>query len=169
MHGADRIGGLSSANGVVFGRRAGAAAGRHALALTGNQTPNFDPQGHLAKLDLAVSPTAAQTASKDLAAVMQRAAMIDRSDPGLAAALERVAEMQREIAERSRTVDATDPSTGFAPIARRERLVNQLVLASSMLAAMKARPESRGAHSRTDAPAQDPALAAPSLTWLERT
>lgn len=34
---------------------------------------------------------------------------------------------------------------------------------------MKARPESRGAHSRTDAPAQDPALAAPSLTWLERT
>ena len=169
MHGADRIGGLSSANGVVFGRRAGAAAGRHALALTGNQTPNFDPQRHLAKLDLAVSPTAAQTASKDLAAVMQRAAMIDRSDPGLAAALERVAEMQREIAERSRTVDATDPSTGFAPIARRERIVNQLVLASSMLAAMKARPESRGAHSRTDAPAQDPALAAPSLTWLERT
>ena len=168
MHGADRIGGLSSANGVVFGRRAEAAAGRHALALTGNQTPDFDPQGHLAKFDLAVSPTAAQTALKDLAAVMQRAAMIDRSDAGLAAALERVVEIRRDIAKRSRTVDATDPSAGLAPIARRERILNQLVLASSMLVAMKASPESRGAHSRTDAPAQDPALAAPSLTWLER-
>ncbi|MFR3878680.1 MAG: FAD-binding protein [Collinsella sp.] len=31
MHGADRIGGLSSANGIVFGRIAGASAARTAL------------------------------------------------------------------------------------------------------------------------------------------
>ena len=40
MHGADRIGGLSSANGIVFGRIAGASAAQAA-----QNTPEAGPEG----------------------------------------------------------------------------------------------------------------------------
>lgn len=168
MHGADRIGGLSSANGIVFGRRAGAAASRHALAHAGSQAPGLDPWEPLAERPLAVSPAAAQAASRDLAAVLQGAAMINRTDTGLSDALERVARIRAEVEERSRIAEDRGLRTETPGIVRRERILNQLLLAESMLVAMRARPESRGAHNRADAPAQDPALAAASLTWLDR-
>ncbi len=221
MHGADRIGGLSSANGIVFGRRAGRSAAQAARASAlrgrgaggdgdgsrcggiGGRTPVEAGLAQIAAQITAegaffpipsgtcgIGPAFAQEALRRLRGIMQASAMINRSDTGLSNALAAVAalragverESQRnasasanpEAAARGRADAPGSPAApvdahagAVAALARRERLSNQLLLATCMLQAMRSRPESRGAHHRVDADAADPALAAPSFSVLE--
>lgn len=220
MHGADRIGGLSSANGIVFGRRAGRSAAQAARASAlhgrgaggdgdgsrrggiGGKTPVEAGLAQIATQIAAegafypipggtcgIGPAFAQEALRRLRGIMQASAMINRSDTGLSDALAAVAALRDEVERESQRhagananpeaavrgcADAPGSPTApvdahagaVAALARRERLSNQLLLATCMLQAMRSRPESRGAHHRVDADAADPALAAPSFSVL---
>lgn len=139
MHGADRIGGLSSANGIVFGRIAGTSAA--AAAQDAPETPLKTgialPQRGLAKAD-------AERLTRSLKHTMSTYCMINRTEAGLSSALQELEGLKSESAALS-VVDAQD-----SEIAALARLQSQLLLATEMVKAMRKRTESLGSHYRAD-------------------
>ena len=158
MHGADRIGGLSSANGLVFGRIAGASAARWARRREGDgMRPRIEANRPSAR---GIPIEKGRSGLKRIREIMGACAMVARDEAGLeqaAIALRRVDE-ERRAAERD-----TDAA---AERAADLRLRAQTLLAQSMICAMRARTESRGAHMRTDRPGPDARFAHPSRTRL---
>lgn len=145
MHGADRIGGLSTANGLVFGGWAGrAAAEQCSLA----QVPSY------CIFDAAASDRCEKAASV-LRDAMFRNAMVLRNDAGLNEVLNRIGQLTSDL--------KPCPSADAAAIARTRRLMGQLRTAECVVKAALLRRESRGAHYRVDHPREDPAQAAPIL------
>lgn len=139
MHGADRIGGLSSANGIVFGRIAGASAARAVQNTpeTHLKTGIALPQRGLAKAD-------AERLTHSLKHTMSTYCMINRTETGLSAALQELEGLKSEPAALS-VVDAQD-----SEIAALARLQSQLLLATEMVKALRKRTESLGSHYRAD-------------------
>ena len=141
MHGADRIGGLSTANGLVFGGRAGRAAA--AACMSAPQPPEhcaFDGWSY-------ADSTGALHTLQD---VMFRSAMALRSEEGLTSALVRLDQLEDQLARQN--CDAP------GPIAQSRRLAGQLTTARCVLQAALLRRESRGSHYRVDHPQQDQAM-----------
>lgn len=141
MHGADRIGGLSSANGLVFGRIAGAGAAR---AATEAARDDIEIRAMDAPRD-GIDPALAHEALEELRACMSARAMINRTEEGLAGALDAIDGLRERI-ER-----AAGPSREPAAIAARARIAAQLGLAAAMVGAMRGRAASAGSHYRADA------------------
>ncbi len=139
MHGADRIGGLSTANGLVFG----GIAGRSAAAGCVNAP---QPPDHYDFHAMAVGGAA--DAFRRLRSSMSRHAMIERSERGLGEALALV----EELRGGAKPVPSDDP----AAVAETCRLYGRLQTAESILRAALLRRESRGSHYRSDYPEQDP-------------
>lgn len=139
MHGADRIGGLSSANGIVFGRIAGISAARAAQDVpeTPLKTVIALPQRGLATAD-------AERLTRSLKHTMSTYCMINRTEKGLSTALQELEGLKSESAALS-VVDAQD-----SEIAALARLQSQLLLATEMVKAMRKRTESLGSHYRAD-------------------
>lgn len=148
MHGADRIGGLSTANGLVFGGRAGQAA---AAAAAGAP----EPPGRCEFQSWSCPETGEMT--RTLRQTMTRYAMVPREGAGLSRALETVEALDRRLRETRAPTDAAEEA------ARTRRLECRLVTARCVLQAASLRRESRGSHFRADFPRQDPALARPIL------
>ena len=164
MHGADRLGGLSSANGIVFGRRAGAAAAAWAL---GSMDAPRDGKGALESVlaagmcvDGVLPLDTRQTVGllAQLRSIMSAYAMVNRTEEGLHRALKELDGIERCVAPAHTCATAGDAdgvrvlSLSFAA---------QVLTACAMLMAMRERRESRGAHFRSDVPYEDPAYAAP--------
>ena len=153
MHGADRLGGLSSANGLVFGDIAGRSAADWAA-----QHPSC-----VSPTDAALRPLASPLASgvmRDLRHVMSERCLVVRTEKGLAAAAATVSALG-EKAERS-----SAPCDDWRAIASTARTRQALVSADAMVTAMRARTESRGAHYCADFPDEDPAQALPvAISW----
>ena len=139
MHGADRIGGLSSANGVVFGRIAGASAARAALDApeTPLKTDIALPQRGLAKAD-------AERLTRSLKHTMSTYCMINRTETGLSSALHELEGLKSE-SEALSMQNAKD-----SQIADLARLQSQIQLATEMVKTMRKRTESLGSHYRAD-------------------
>ena len=139
MHGADRIGGLSSANGIVFGRIAGASAARAALDApeTPLKTDIALPQRGLAKAD-------AERLTRSLKHTMSTYCMINRTETGLSSALQELEGLRTE-SEAMSMADAQG-----SEIAAFARLQSQIQLAAEMVKAMRKRTESLGSHYRAD-------------------
>lgn len=139
MHGADRIGGLSSANGIVFGRIAGASAARAAQDVpeTPLKTDIALPQRGLAKADV-------ERLTRSLKHTMSTYCMINRTEKGLSTALQELEGLKSESAALS-VVDAQG-----CEIAALARLQSQVLLATEMVKAMRKRTESLGSHYRAD-------------------
>ncbi|CVH79577.1 L-aspartate oxidase [Coriobacteriaceae bacterium CHKCI002] len=157
MHGADRIGGLSSANGLVFGRRAGRSAAawskERAEVRRGGDALSADVPRH-------ALPNAPEIA-RLLRRTMTESCMIVRTEDGLERALATI----DELAERARA--EVRPASDATAIAEAAIVRNQLMLAKAFAEAALARTESRGAHFRADFPAEDPAQARPLLVELD--
>ncbi len=139
MHGADRIGGLSSANGIVFGRIAGASAA---------QAAQIEPKAAL-KADIALSQhgiatTDAERLTRSLKHTMSTYCMINRTETGLSEALHELEGLKTEATTLS-TQKAQD-----SEIAALARLQSQIQLATEMVKAMRKRTESLGSHYRAD-------------------
>ncbi|WP_234346206.1 FAD-binding protein [Collinsella provencensis] len=126
MHGADRLGGLSSANGLVFGRRAGANAAEYARFHAGNKAAMHGTDVNLpvATIHLpAETPAFTDVRAKELTAKLQNTmstyAMINRTEAGLSAALDVIGTLERELccAKEMRTNDVTElrSQAGNAP------------------------------------------------------
>ena len=156
LHGANRLGGNSLAETVVFGRRAGeAAAGysasrdvqlraRRVVDAADEELTSFIRHGREFARPL-------QRALRD---AMWETCGVVRDQAGLRRGLERVAEL-RELA---REVDVRPTAEGYADLAHALDLRASLVAAEATLLGALARNESRGAHQRRDNPELAPEL-----------
>lgn len=139
MHGADRIGGLSSANGIVFGRIAGASAARAAL-----NAPEAGAPADTALPQHGIATTDAERLTRSLKHTMSKFCMINRTETGLSKALQELESLQDDAATLSK------PHADDSEIAALARLQSQIQLAMEMVKAMRKRTESLGSHYRAD-------------------
>ena len=135
MHGADRLGGLSSANGLVFGLRAGAAAAEYAQQ-------HAVPQSAEAPTWVSCASHAAGEIEEKLLAIMDKHCSIIRTEQGLLEAQAALGELEHQLeAEFFTTTNATE-------IAKARRCVLRLKTAQQLVSAMLSEPTSRGSHYR---------------------
>jgi succinate dehydrogenase / fumarate reductase flavoprotein subunit len=156
LHGANRLGGNSLAETVVFGRRAGQAAAsysasrdsqlraRQVVRAADDELSSFIRHGRQFTRPL-------QRALRD---AMWETCGVVRDQAGLQHGLDRVAEL-RELAGE---VDVRPTSEGYADLAHALDLRASLVTAEATLLGALARAESRGAHQRRDHPERSPEL-----------
>jgi succinate dehydrogenase / fumarate reductase flavoprotein subunit len=154
MNGANRLGGNSLSDLLVFGARTGAGAAAYAA---GKSPAYLDPvQVQAAARDLAAplgradgdDPYALQ---RDLQATMQALVGIYREDADLATALDRIAELRARWGGI-----AVSGGRAFNPGWNLVfELRNLLTVSEAITRSARQRTESRGAHSRIDHPATD--------------
>jgi succinate dehydrogenase / fumarate reductase flavoprotein subunit len=151
LHGANRLGGNSLSDLVVFGRRAGLAAANHAKA---QNTPAIDPGQVAAAEREALAPFERQNGESpyavhaDLQQIMQSLVGIYRNQQDLETALDSI----RQLRERAQQLSMTgsrmfNPGWHLCADLKSMLTVSQAVTRSAI-----ARRESRGAHSRLDYP-----------------
>lgn len=155
MHGADRLGGLSTANGLVFGRMAGTAAAMAArtVPLSGiknSRAPSSTPAPVTGGTEDIPAIKKVRTELKNR---MSACAMIGRSEIRCAEMLDWLAEADRQWCGEV-TAD-----TGLNHYLERCRLRAEITVAACMMKAIRLRTESRGSHHRDDYPAGNPELA----------
>lgn len=139
MHGADRIGGLSSANGIVFGRIAGASA-----ALAAQKEPEAALKADIALPQYGIATTDAERLTHGLKHTMSTYCMINRTETDLSEALHELEGLKTEATTLS-TQKVLD-----SEVAALARLQSQIQLAQEMVKAMRKRTESLGSHYRAD-------------------
>ena len=167
LHGANRLGGNSLAETVVFGRRSGEAAAeysasrdlqlraRDVVRAADEELSSFIRHGRQFARPL-------QRALRD---TMWETCGVVRDRVGVQDGLDRVAELQ----ELARDVDVRPSSEGYADLAHALDLRASLMAAEATLLGALARRESRGAHQRRDFPQLDPDLRVNFRTRLEGT
>ena len=139
MHGADRIGGLSTANGLVFGSIAGRSAAQSTMyTQDGPAEYNFE----------AFATVGCENALKSLRQVMFQSAMILRNETGLNNALHTVNSLRTGI------INNLFSTESIPEIKNTHRFLAQCATAESVLRSALLRKESRGSHYRTDYPKQ---------------
>ena len=155
MHGANRLGGNSLSDLIVFGARAGSAAAAHAAAA--KSEPYVDPvQVQAAVAELAVplervdgeDPYAVQ---RDLQVMMQRLVGIFRVEADLDEALTHLAELRARW-QNVRATGGRVYNPGWNLVFELDHL---LTISEAITRSARQRTESRGAHSRLDHPATD--------------
>lgn len=168
MHGADRIGGLASASALVFGHIAGKEAARAAADIKAGSSVGDAPRGGLwrAGLPASASPCvarpfpclaspSAESATRALRHAMTEQCLVERNEAGLTTTLKSIDRLRAALAREA------SPSEDAAAVAATRRAELSLLSAEALVRAMLARRESRGAHYRSDFPAEDPAQARP--------
>jgi succinate dehydrogenase / fumarate reductase flavoprotein subunit len=156
LHGANRLGGNSLSETVVFGRRAGEAAAkfsqesdvqlrsRSAIKAAGEELDSYIKEG-----DEFARPL--QRALRD---TMQETCGVVRSEEKLNEGLKRLA----SIRAASEDVDVRPTSEGFGDLAYALDLRGSLVVAEATVLGAIERQETRGAHNRSDYSQLDPNL-----------
>ena len=91
MHCANRIGGLSSANGIVFGRIAGASAAQAPL-----DVPEAAAPMDIALPQYGIATTDAERLTRSLKHTMSTYCMINRTERGLSTALQEIESLETE-------------------------------------------------------------------------
>ena len=161
MHGADRIGGLASANALVFGEIAGREAAYEALSRTGAAGAGYRPGGPGVKEETLAA--LGSSASVDVLAALRRElgerALLTRSEQGLLVLEGCIDELEGRL------------RAGMGPATPRDVMLRRraelaLLSARALTAAMRARRESRGSHYRSDFPDENPAQAQPLVVSL---
>jgi len=162
MHGANRLGGNSLSDLLVFGARAGVAAAELAASRSGEAY--VDPvqiQAGARELDAPLErqdgedPYAIQ---RDLQSTMQRLVGIYREEADLDEAIREIAELRRRWGSIKVTGGrAFNPGWNLV-----FELGNLLTVSEAIARSARQRTESRGAHSRLDHPATD------DRTWGDR-
>jgi len=163
VHGANRLGGNSLLETIVFGRRAGRAASTYCLGTT------IAPFRDAFLQDTARSVAAILTREegepapiirKELNETMQAHCAVFREEKSLKQGLEKVMELR----ERFKNVSLTDRSGRYnMELPAVTELGNMLEISGAILLGALKRTESRGAHFRTDHPDRD------DRNWLKHT
>jgi succinate dehydrogenase / fumarate reductase flavoprotein subunit len=157
MHGANRLGGNSLSDLLVFGQRTGAAAADHAKRQT--EVPYVDPIAVRAAATELAAPLEAPTGDaadpyrlhEELQATMGSLVGIFRTEADLDEAIRRLGDLRARWGSiRVGGGRAFNPSWGLVYEVRNMMIVSEAVARSA-----KARRESRGAHSRIDFPETD--------------
>jgi succinate dehydrogenase / fumarate reductase flavoprotein subunit len=159
MHGANRLGGNSLSDLLVFGALTGAAAAARAAAA--DAEPYLDPvmvQAAVAELAAPLERTNGEdpyAVQRDLQDVMQRLVGIFREEADLDEALVQLADLRRRWAN-VRSTGGRTYNPGWNLVFELDHL---LTVSEAITRSARQRTESRGAHSRLDHPATD------DLTW----
>lgn len=153
MHGADRLGGLSTANGLVFGR----IAGEDAAKFSGSLRSGSEEAGENAECtDTTVDVV--EHASEYLGQIREwnfRSAMILRSERQSEETLKKLKELKDKAEQEKRTVTLFEtPLTEemAKDIRKTVDLEAAIELSTALHQAILLRKESRGSHYRTDFP-----------------
>ncbi len=163
VHGANRLGGNSLLDCIVFGRRAGESASRYARGVTWRaaasdlvQEQENDLNEVTAKDANSDTPGAVR---RDLGEIMDKNVGIVRNLRGLRRAANAVAKLQ----ERFAALGVRDKSGAYNMELRSLReLGNMLDVAEVMIASAEVREESRGSHFRSDYTERD------DENWMKR-
>jgi len=157
LHGANRLGGNSLVEGVVFGRR----VGEHAAEYVRGVEVALRDRAAIAAAEEEVDEVLAGRGA-EFARPLQRAVRdtmtehcgVVRSEDGLAAGLDRLAEVER----RAQDLEVRPDIAGFADLVHAFDLRAMLVSGRATIVAARERRETRGAHNRADHPDRDPAM-----------
>ncbi|HEV2106219.1 MAG TPA: fumarate reductase/succinate dehydrogenase flavoprotein subunit [Candidatus Eisenbacteria bacterium] len=159
LHGANRLGGNSLSDLLVFGRRAGVAAAAHARSLAA--APRVDEAEVEAQMQAMLAPLSRGEGESPfevhhaLQECMGRYVGIFRVEADLQAALAEIERLAARLARVKVTGSrAYNPGWHLARDLRNLLTVSEALTRSALL-----RGESRGAHSRLDHPGPDPELA----------
>ena len=168
LHGANRLGGNSLTDILVFGRRAGLYAAKLAQATTGTTALST------AQIDDAAAELLAPfaggggenpyTIQSELQETMQDHVGIYRDEAGMRDGLRRIEALQAR-ARRVKVEGAREYNPGWH--ATRD-LYSMLTVAEAVTRAAIERTETRGGHSRTDHPKADPGWGAVNLVVRKR-
>ncbi len=164
VHGANRLGGNSLLELIVFGRQAGTNAA--AVSTARSEVPAETQSGD--KRDVSScfndAPEVDFYAQRDaLAALFYEKAGLVRSAETLTAALQSVKSMQAQLSKMGVRDRAERYNTNRIEFFE---FVNALTLAEAVVTGALKREESRGAHYRSDFPDQNPAQAKHSLCCI---
>jgi len=153
MNGANRLGGNSLSDLLVFGKRTGDCAARHAAESPAPRLDDADIADAAAEMTRHLTGPGDEDPyglHAELQATMQEDVGIFRDEAGLAAALARLDELQRRAANARSASGTTAYNPGWH-LCRDVR--NMLLVSEAVARAAVLRQESRGAHSRLDFPA----------------
>ena len=164
VHGANRLGGNSLLECIVFGRRAGEAAAAFAQssdARTASESLLADENARVRELGgRSGGDDTLGSLRRDLAQTMDQRMGIFRSASGLQEASKKIA----GLIERYGKLAVPGAGAAYNPaLAAAMELGNMLDVAQVMVASAMARQESRGGHYSTDHPERDDAV------WLKHT
>jgi succinate dehydrogenase / fumarate reductase flavoprotein subunit len=157
VHGANRLGGNSLAECLVFGRAAGLEAARSSADLdvqVRDRATIDDAREEVDQMLARRGEEFARPLQRALRDLMSEHCGVVRSEEGLREGLERL----REIGERTRSLEVRPDIAGYADLAHAFDLNGSLLAARATLESALERRETRGAHNRTDFPEQDSAL-----------
>jgi succinate dehydrogenase / fumarate reductase, flavoprotein subunit len=151
MHGANRLGGNSLSDLLVFGQRAGEYAAKHAAGTSLGQINQDEVQQVAARSLRCFGDGHAEnpySIHEELRAAMQRLVGIVRTDEDLRAALDKIAAL-RERAANAKVGGNIQYNPGWHLALD---LTNMLDISEGVTRAALERTESRGAHTREDHP-----------------
>ena len=157
VHGANRLGGNSLTETLVFGRRAGAAAAEFSDGLRVQLRDQAVVREAAAEVDEVLGQR-----GEELVRPLQRAVRdtmwehcaVVRSEAGLRQALDKL----DEVEARSAALEVHPDVAGFQDLVRTFNLRSAIVAARATVACALERRETRGAHNRSDYPDTDPEL-----------
>jgi succinate dehydrogenase / fumarate reductase, flavoprotein subunit len=163
VHGANRLGGNSLAECVVFGRSVGAEAARWSAQLDVQARDHAAIAAAREEVDELLARRGEefarplQRAVRDL---MSECGGVIRSEDGLRDGLARL----NAVAARARDLEVRPDIAGYDDLAHALDLQGSLLAARATLECALERRETRGAHNRVDFPGQDPGLQV-NLVW----
>jgi succinate dehydrogenase / fumarate reductase flavoprotein subunit len=163
VHGANRLGGNSLAECLVFGRIVGAAAARSSADLDVQVRDRATIDEAREEVDAMLARRGEEFArplQRALRDLMSERCGVVRSERGLSEGLRGL----DEIRERTRALEVRPDIAGYADLAHAFDLSGSLLAARATLECALARRETRGAHNRADFPCQDPAFRV-NLIW----
>jgi succinate dehydrogenase / fumarate reductase flavoprotein subunit len=166
LHGANRLGGNSLAETIIFGRRAGAASASY------SQESELQRRSRKAVKDAADELQSLIKPGTELARPLQRALRnlmwehcgVVRDETKMQDGLRKLS----ELTDATQTVDIRPGEEGWFELAHVLDLRAGLRTAEATLRGALERRESRGAHNRSDFPALDPALRRNLYTRLDQ-
>lgn len=155
LHGANRLGGNSLVETVIFGRRAGTAAAEHSATQDAQIRDRNAIKSAVDSLNSLIreSSELARPLQRALRNTMWECCGVVRSGERMEEGLNRIA----EIRESSNRVDVRPSSEGWQDLALALDLQGAIYAAESTMRSALARKESRGAHQRYDFTATDDA------------
>ena len=167
LHGANRLGGNSLIELLVFGRITGRAAVAHAYGLDAQHRSTDAVRRARAEIDdllAADGPENVRALQRAIRDTMTAHAGVVRDEDGLRAGL---AELDA-IEERMTRIGIHPDIAGFQDLAHAFDLRSSALAARATVEAALERRETRGCHNRSDYPAMDPALQV-NLVWSPST
>jgi succinate dehydrogenase / fumarate reductase flavoprotein subunit len=166
LHGANRLGGNSLTETMVYGRRAGEAAAAFSAGSDVSIRPRRVVQAADEELHGLVhnGQELARSVQREVRNLLWEHCGVVRSGTGLGAGVDRLAGARAALVD----IDVRPSAEGWADLAQFLDLRAGVVLADATLRGALARTETRGCHNRVDFAAIDPALEVNLRTAVDR-